>query len=262
VGHVQAAVQRALEGGKGLGAGGGALQAGVQEAEEGAGAVLHGVDAKVLAIGLLLAGVVLRQPKLGEDAARQQQAHAVGGGVVLEAHAEAVLGQLVRVGGRHHHVAGDGGVDHLAGDVPVAEAHHQAVLVGVVLVLVLGAQPEARAVVGLALREGWVVGSWSERSGHWICRLLLLLLLLKLHPPCHPPSAVVRINTPLLFLLTRSHTDLITAEVRRGLYHLDVPHLVLFRGWPGPDEKGGGGGESRRMLPLLRCCCCCSSSCC
>lgn len=69
-------------------------------------------------------------------------------------HLEAVLGQLVCVCRGHNHITSNGCVHHLAGDVLVAEAHHQAVLVGVVLVLVLGGQAEAGPVVSLALQAG------------------------------------------------------------------------------------------------------------
>mmetsp|Transcript_12080 Transcript_12080/g.31017 ORF Transcript_12080/g.31017 Transcript_12080/m.31017 type:complete len:222 (+) Transcript_12080:351-1016(+) len=153
VGHVEAAVQASLEGAKDLGARGGALQAGIQHAEEGTGALLVGLHAVHLAVGLLLALICLVQAKLGEHAARQQQASSVRSSVVLQAAlaGQSIVGQLMSVGGRHNHVAGDGGIRQLAGNVAVGEAHDDAVLGRRVLVLVLQAQPQARAVVRLAL---------------------------------------------------------------------------------------------------------------
>jgi hypothetical protein len=54
-----------LQAAEDLGAGRRALQAGVQQAVEGAGALVHGVHVVVRAIGLLLASVVLVQAEPG-----------------------------------------------------------------------------------------------------------------------------------------------------------------------------------------------------
>jgi len=81
----------------------------------------------------------------------------------MATHGDAVLLQLVGVGSGHDHIALDGGVHDLAGDVPVGEAHHQAVLVGVVLVLVLADQAEAGPVVRLTLTATAVLDLCSRR---------------------------------------------------------------------------------------------------
>ncbi|KFM26249.1 hypothetical protein F751_4742 [Auxenochlorella protothecoides] len=198
VGHVQAAVQGALQRGKDLGPGAGALEARVQQRDEGAWALVRGVHVVVLAHIPCVALIRLIQPKLGQHAAGQQEARGVGGRVVGQARGQAVGGQLVGVGGGDHDVAGQRGVRDLADDVGVGEAHdkpgrewgrggqrviwagvegrgvlgqqggrlthplipgdrvgqpssHRPVLGGVVLVLVLGGQPQAGAVVGLSL---------------------------------------------------------------------------------------------------------------
>ena len=72
------------------------------------------------------------EAELGEHAARQQQAGGVGGGPVGQPDGQAVLGQLVRVRGRHDHVARKrrvhdlrargvaSGVSRLSADVTIA----------------------------------------------------------------------------------------------------------------------------------------------
>lgn len=89
--------------------------------------------------------------QLAEQAASHQETRAVRRGVVLESDLAAVPGELLGGGLAHAHVALDGGVDDLRQHVLVGEAHHQAVLGRVVLVLVLADQPLPRPVVGLAL---------------------------------------------------------------------------------------------------------------
>lgn len=64
---------------------------------------------------------------------------------------DSVLGQLMGVGGAHDLVALDARVGDLAGDVLVAQTHNQAVLGGVVLVLVLERQAPTGVVVGASL---------------------------------------------------------------------------------------------------------------
>lgn len=157
--------------------------------------------------------VGLGQAQLGEHTAGNQQAGGVGGGVVGEADLQAELGQLVRVGGGHDHITGDGGVHcarftgargahrsdalfgvrcacrpmqrthaitawaraicmhgvtlltNLAGDVLGGEADHQAVLVGVILVLVLLHQAKASPVVGLARTTALVLDLEAAEVG-------------------------------------------------------------------------------------------------
>lgn len=99
VGDVEAAVQGALHDSEHLGAAGRALEARVEDEVEGAGALVGLLDVVVLAGGLLGALVELGHVELGQQSASEQEADAVGGGVVGEPSLEAESGELVRVGG-------------------------------------------------------------------------------------------------------------------------------------------------------------------
>jgi hypothetical protein len=57
----------------------------------------------------------------------------------------------MRVGSSHHDIASNGGVNDLGGDILVGETHNKAVLGCVVLVLVLGSEPQPGPVIGLPL---------------------------------------------------------------------------------------------------------------
>mmetsp|Transcript_23504 Transcript_23504/g.37722 ORF Transcript_23504/g.37722 Transcript_23504/m.37722 type:complete len:239 (-) Transcript_23504:13-729(-) len=146
---VQAAIHGALERGEHARASGRAHQAGVKVTLERTALTLS-LDVVVLSDVLGVALVRLREVVLGQQTARAQQAGGVGSGVVGQAGLHAELGQLVRVRGADRDVTGDGGVDHLADHIAVGEAHGEAVLGGVVLVLVLQRQALAGIVVRLA----------------------------------------------------------------------------------------------------------------
>lgn len=68
--------------------------------------------------------------------------------VVRQPDLHSVPRQLVSVGGRHDVVSFDLGVGNLGNDVLVGAANHQAVLGGIVLVLVLDDQAVRRGVAG------------------------------------------------------------------------------------------------------------------
>ena len=57
--------------------------------------------------------------------------------IVGQAVLDAILRKLVRVGGAESNITNDLGIDDLADDVSVGEAHNQSVFRGVVLGLVL-----------------------------------------------------------------------------------------------------------------------------
>jgi len=116
VGDVEAAVNGALERAEDLGAGGGADEADVKDAGEGAVVALR-LDQEVLAVRIIVALVLLIETHLAQQAARAEQASAVARGVVGQANLDAVLLQLVRVGRRKADVTDDLGGHHLADDV-------------------------------------------------------------------------------------------------------------------------------------------------
>jgi hypothetical protein len=93
LGQTNGTVISYLHGGKNFGAGRGARQTHVQTAAESAGSVRSVLHAEVVAGDVRGAGVQLVQVELGEEAASQQQAGAVGGGVVGQAHLHAVPGR-------------------------------------------------------------------------------------------------------------------------------------------------------------------------
>jgi hypothetical protein len=116
VGDVEAAVDGALESAEDLGASGGADEPDVKDAGERPVVALR-LHQVVLAIRLLLALILLIHPELLQQAARDKQAGAVARGVVGEANLDAVLGQLMRVGGRQADVTHNLGVHDLADDI-------------------------------------------------------------------------------------------------------------------------------------------------
>ena len=151
VGDVETAVGGALQSAEDAGTGGGAGETDIETGAEGTGSVVLVLDAEDLSVDLGLALVGLVESELVEDAAGEEEAGAVGGGVVGESDLHAVAGELVRVGGGHNLVSLQTGVRYLAGDVAVGGAHDHTVLGGVVFVLVLDDQALAGVVVGLTL---------------------------------------------------------------------------------------------------------------
>mmetsp|Transcript_46798 Transcript_46798/g.61926 ORF Transcript_46798/g.61926 Transcript_46798/m.61926 type:complete len:353 (-) Transcript_46798:12-1070(-) len=170
---VEAAVGAALEGTEHARTRRGVTDADVKEGAEGAallGQLRHveglgaaGVDDLLLArhngtVYLLVPRVQLIHPQLVQQPAGTQQPRAVRSGVVLEARLDTVPRQLAGVRARHHAVASDLGVDDLADDRLVGEAHNEPVAAGHVLVLVHDDQALAGTVVRLALAAPAVLG--------------------------------------------------------------------------------------------------------
>merc|ERR1719460_961596 len=156
---VEAAVGGALEHREHLRANGGALQADVQDGlERAAIAVVVVLDVELLTIRLLLPLEGIREANLVERAAREKEPDAVARRVVLQPDLEPVLLELSRVRVHHDLVALDGRGDDLRDAALVREAHDEAVLGRVVLVLLLADHHTARAVVRLALPAAAVLG--------------------------------------------------------------------------------------------------------
>jgi hypothetical protein len=165
VGNVQSTIRSTFHGAKDLAASGGVLDSDIEQAAEGSaarllidfldvvGAAVLALASLDLAIRLLVTLVHVIEADLLEQSAGAQQAGRVGGGVVLEAHGQAVIEalQLLRVGGADDLVTDDFGRHDLDIDELVGEADHQAVLGGLVLVLVLGDELVALTVVSAAL---------------------------------------------------------------------------------------------------------------
>ena len=164
---VEAAVEGALQHSEYLGAGGGALQPGIEDAEEGAGPIIHRVNVVIFTHIFRVSLVHLVQTEFLEGAAGQEEAGGVGSGVVGKASLETVARELVGVGSRDDDITGEGGIGDLAHDVAVGETDNEAVLGGVVLVLVLGAETETSTVVGLALSAATVLDLWSNCGVVW-----------------------------------------------------------------------------------------------
>jgi hypothetical protein len=106
---------------------------------------------EIVAGHVRLSLVVVSQANLGEVTAGQEQASGVAAGVVGQAALNAVTGQLGRVGAAKHLITLHLGLDDLACDPQVGNAHHESVLGSAVLVAVLGHHLPASPVVGLAL---------------------------------------------------------------------------------------------------------------
>ncbi len=81
----------------------------------------------------------------------EKKSGAVCGGVVGEAHLDAVAWQLVRVGSSHDLIAINAGIRNLTDDVLVGRANNHPVLGRVIFVLVLDDETLASIVVCLAL---------------------------------------------------------------------------------------------------------------
>lgn len=105
--------------------------------------------------------VGLSQAQLGEQAASAEQAGGVARGVVGQPDLNAILGELVRVGGADDLVALNLGIRYLRDDVLVGEPDDKAVLGRVVLVLGLSDKLAPGVVVRLAL----CTGGWSGSGG-------------------------------------------------------------------------------------------------
>jgi len=133
-------------------AGSGVDQAYVQIGSEGSGSLFVVGDVVNLAGDIALNALVsLGQIDLLQQTTGKEESGAVSSRVVGQANLDSVSGQLLSIGRAHDTVASDGGPNDLADDVLVGEADNKSVSGGIVLVLVLGNQPLAGTVVGLAL---------------------------------------------------------------------------------------------------------------
>ena len=168
VGHVNTTVGGSLHGGEHARTEGGAGDTDIEVAAQraalglpikildvqGAVSVADGADLTVDVVTL----VHLVHTVASERAAGEEEAGGVGGGEVLETEADAVVAELRGVGAADNLVAGHLGVDDLGLDVLVGEADDEAVAGGVVLVLGLGCEALAGAVVGLAFAAAAELG--------------------------------------------------------------------------------------------------------
>mmetsp|Transcript_19107 Transcript_19107/g.49323 ORF Transcript_19107/g.49323 Transcript_19107/m.49323 type:complete len:328 (-) Transcript_19107:2-985(-) len=191
--NVEATVHSALKRTKNAVAGGRADQADVEHAGERARAIVILLDLIHLAIRLRLPLVLLIEPKLLQRSPREQQPSRIACCPVCEPDLDPVVGKLVRVSSADDNVALDLRIDDLADHILVRDAHNEAVLGSLVLVLVLHNQPLARVVVRLALAPPAVLH---------LELLEVLRRLLHLHHP-HPGRASVRAS-PGQVLATRA----------------------------------------------------------
>ena len=151
VGDQETTIDGTLEGGEDLGTSGGAVETDIKVGSEGAGGISNLLNIENLAINGLVASIVGVQLELLEETAGAKETHGVGGGVVGQTGLDAVLRELVGVGGGEDVVTVKLGSHNLGDDVRVGGADDEAVLGASVLVLVLSNEPLAGIVVGLAL---------------------------------------------------------------------------------------------------------------
>jgi len=156
VGDVDAAVDGTLESTEDLGAGRRAGEANIEVGAEGAVLSIYVLHAEVLAIGISLAFVDFVETVLGQDSPGDQEAGAVGGGIVGQPDLDAVFGEFVSVSGLDDHVSVNTGVRYLTDDVLVGKSNDQSVLGSVVLVLILADKASSGKVVGFALATALV----------------------------------------------------------------------------------------------------------
>ena len=160
VGDIKATITGTLHGTEDLGTGGGVLDSNIQQGTERSLLIinlLHKVGAAVdlgghdLTGHLLNTTVGLIKTQLLEQTASDQKTSAVSSGVVLKADTQAVSGQLLGGGSAQNLVTNDLSIDDLADHISVGEADNQAVLGGLVLVLVLGDQFVALTIISASL---------------------------------------------------------------------------------------------------------------
>ena len=165
VGHVDAAVVGSLHGAEDTVTSGGAHETNIKVSLEGAALgvlVLDGVEGTV-DLGLSDEhGVHLL---LLEETAGAEEAGGVGSGVAGETGSDAEAAELLGVGAGHGAIALEGGEDDGANDAAVGAAHCEAVLLGVVLVLVLEDETATSLVVGLAFAATAALGLVAAAVG-------------------------------------------------------------------------------------------------
>ncbi|GET92700.1 60S ribosomal protein L5, putative [Leishmania tarentolae] len=155
--HSHTAVHHALQHAEHAGTGRRARKANVQDRLEREAllvivlVVVLRAHSRVRAVRLLHALELIRDAKLRQRAARQQQTRRVRSSVVCQAVRNTERGQLVRVRGHQNLVAHDLRLHDLRNDVLVRDAHNKAVLGRAELRLVLQHHLAARVVVRLSL---------------------------------------------------------------------------------------------------------------
>jgi len=153
---INAAIDGTLESAEDLGAGRRAGETDVEVSAEGAVLSINILHAEVLAVGISLALVNFVETVLGQDSPGDQEAGAVGGGIVGQPDLDAVFGEFVSVSGLDDHVSVNTGVRYLTDDVLVGKSNDQSVLGSVVLVLILANKAFTGKVVGFALATALV----------------------------------------------------------------------------------------------------------
>lgn len=136
--EIDTSVDGTLHGGKDLGSGRGASQTNIKIGLKGTGTIFF------IEFGLVDA-------KVGQHTTSAEETSAVGGGKVGQTDLDTIVGQLVRVSRSKDEISLNLGIDDLADDVGVGEADNEAILAGVVLVLVLDDQTLAGIIIGLSL---------------------------------------------------------------------------------------------------------------
>mmetsp|Transcript_13174 Transcript_13174/g.22336 ORF Transcript_13174/g.22336 Transcript_13174/m.22336 type:complete len:352 (+) Transcript_13174:108-1163(+) len=151
VGHVDTSVASSLEGTEESGSSGGGRDTDIEESLEGPLVLDVLLNVEHGSVDLVVGLVHLGESDLLEQSPGDQEAGAVGGGVVGESGGETVVLELGGVSGAKHSISGHGGVDDLADDLSAGSSDDESVLLGVVLVLLLHDQSPSSVEVGLAL---------------------------------------------------------------------------------------------------------------
>jgi hypothetical protein len=147
---VKTTVKGTFESSKDLGTGRSTLQASIEESHEGAGTFISGIDIVVFTNIFGVTLVDLIKTEFLENTAGEEETSSVSSTVVSEASLESVTRELMGVGSTNNDITSHCCVSNLAYYITVGETDDEAVLGGVVLVLVLGGQPQASTVVGLS----------------------------------------------------------------------------------------------------------------
>ena len=160
VGDIKSSIGGTLEGSEHTGSSRSVLNTNIQKSAERAALLidlinevraLSDLGGHNLTSGLLNTRVDLIHAQLLQQTTSNKKTSAVSSGVVLETDAEAISGELLGAGSGKDLVTIDLSIDDLANHISVSEADNQAVLRGLVLVLILGDELVALVIVSLAL---------------------------------------------------------------------------------------------------------------
>lgn len=144
VGNVQTTINGTLQGSEALGTSAGTSQTNVQDSLESAGTVFF-------------AEFSLIEAELVQGTTSAQQTSAVDGSVVSQTNLDTESGELVSISSSNDDITLNLGVHDLADDIGVGDADDEAVLGGVVLVLVLDDQALASIVISLSLTTATIL---------------------------------------------------------------------------------------------------------